>query len=140
MGRALPVADWDALSGAIAGDIVLPGSDGYDAARKPAMARFWGIAPQAVVRCRTPEDVAEALALARRSGIDVTARSGGHCFAGRSSTRGVLVDVGPMNAVTVADGTVTVGAGAVLGGVYDAVAEQDARSRAAAGRRSVSPA
>ena len=90
MGRALPVADWNALSSAIAGDVVLPGSDGYEAARKPAMARFWDIAPLAVVRCRTPEDVAEALALARRSGIDVTARSGGHCFAGRSSTRGLL--------------------------------------------------
>ena len=47
-------------------------------------------------------------------------RSGGHCFAGRSSTTGLVIDVGPLDGVTVGDGTVTIGAGAKLAAVYDA--------------------
>jgi FAD/FMN-containing dehydrogenase len=121
MSSALSTADWNALQDAIAGDVVLPGSADYDLVRKPAMARFWDSRPAAVVRCRTPGDVAEALALARRSGTEVAARGGGHCFEGRSSTRGILVDVGAMDAVSVADGTVTVGAGTRLGDLYDAL-------------------
>jgi FAD/FMN-containing dehydrogenase len=115
-------ADWNALRSAIAGDVVLPGSDEYESSRKPAMARFWDVRPQAVVRCRAPADVAHALALARRSNTAVAARSGGHCFAGGSSSRGIVIDVGPLNAVTVEDGAATVGAGARLGEVYNALA------------------
>ena len=78
--------------------------------------------PREHVLCRTPADVAEALALSRTSGLALAVRSGGHCFAGRSSTEGVLVDVGPMDSVSVGDGTVTVGAGALLEAIYDALA------------------
>ena len=46
-------------------EVLLPGSDAYEAARRPAMARFADTRPAAVVRCATPEDVAEALAYAR---------------------------------------------------------------------------
>jgi FAD/FMN-containing dehydrogenase len=74
-----------------------------------------------VARCATPADVAEALALARDSGLVVAVRSGGHCFAGRSSTEGVVIDVAPMGAVSVVDGVATVGAGARLGHLYDAL-------------------
>lgn len=38
---------------------------------------------------------------------------GGHDFAGRSTTPGILIDVSPMRAVTVADGTIRIGARAV---------------------------
>jgi FAD/FMN-containing dehydrogenase len=46
-------------------------------------------------------------------------RSGGHCFAGHSSTSGVVVDVTLMDRVSPDDGLVTVGAGARLGAIYD---------------------
>jgi FAD/FMN-containing dehydrogenase len=49
----------------------------------------------------------------------------GHCFAGRSSTQGVVIDVTPMRSVSVSDGVATVGAGTRLGDVYDALAEHD---------------
>jgi hypothetical protein len=124
MSTVPSTTDWNALASALAGDVVLPGSSEYEVARTPAMARFFDLRPQAVVRCRTPQDVADALALARRWEIPVAARSGGHCFAGCSSTSGVLLDVGPMDAITVADDTVTVGAGVRLGRLYDALAEQ----------------
>jgi FAD/FMN-containing dehydrogenase len=117
--------DWRALQDAVAGDVVLPGSPGYDEARKPAIARFHDTTPQAVVRCRTAADVAEAIWFAGRYGLRVAPRSGGHCFAGRSSTDGIVIDVTLIDAVSVADGVVTVGAGARLGAVYDALGEHD---------------
>lgn len=102
MSTGPSAADWNGLRSAVAGEVVLAGSDGYERGHKPPMARFWDIRPEAVVRCRSAEDVAQALALARRWGLEVTTRSGGHCFGGYSSTRGVLLDVGPLNAVSVA--------------------------------------
>ena len=113
--------DWRALQVAIEGEVVQPGSPDYESARKPPLARFRDARPAAVVRCRTPEDVAETLAVARAHGLPIAPRSGGHCFAGRSSTDGIVVDVAPMNTVAVADGLVTVGAGSRLGNLYDAL-------------------
>ena len=123
MTTAIP--DWSALQRALEGDVVLPDSPVYESVRKPAITRFHDVRPQAVVLCRTPADVAETLSLARSSGLRVAARSGGHCFAGRSSTDGVAIDVTPMDAVSVADGVVTVGAGTRLGALYDGLAEHD---------------
>jgi FAD/FMN-containing dehydrogenase len=93
-------------------------------ARRSQIARFDGARPRAVVRCRAPEDVAQALAYAKE-GLHVALRSGGHCFAGRSSTTGVVIDLSGINEVSVSDGTVTVGAGARLADVYDVLAAHD---------------
>jgi FAD/FMN-containing dehydrogenase len=89
---------------------------------REALPRFRDVRPQAVAACSTPAEVGGALAEARRSGLRVAVRSGGHCFAGRSSTDGLLIDVSPMASVSVGDGTAAIGAGAVLGDVYDALA------------------
>jgi FAD/FMN-containing dehydrogenase len=89
--------------------VLLPGAAGYEALRRPALARFHEIRPLAIVRCAEPGDVAETLASARRSGVHVAVRSGGHCFAGGSSTTGVLIDVTPMNRVSVAGGVARAG-------------------------------
>ena len=115
------MGDWQALQQTIAGEVLTPEAAGYEEARKPAIARFHDVRPQAVVRCRAAEDVAEAVAFAGRSGLPVAARSGGHCFAGRSSTTGMVIDVGPLDSVSVSDGVATIGAGAKLGAVYDAL-------------------
>jgi FAD/FMN-containing dehydrogenase len=117
--------DWAALQGAIAGRVVLPGSPDYDSLRKPSIPRFHDVRPQAVVRCETPTDVAETIRLARRTGLRTAARSGGHCFAGHSSTDGVVIDVTPMRSVSVSGANATVGAGARLGAVYDSLDEHD---------------
>ena len=106
-------------------DVLLPDLPEYDLARKPAIARFHDSRPHAVVRCETPSEVAEAIAFARREGLPAVPRSGGHCFAGRSSTEGVVIDVRPMRSVFASGGLVTVGAGARLGEVYDSLEEHD---------------
>jgi FAD/FMN-containing dehydrogenase len=112
---------WHALQDALAGEVVLPGSPGYESVSKPAIARFHDARPRAVVRCETPEDVSETILFARRSGLETSARSGGHCFAGHSSTEGIVIDVRPMRSLSVSGTVATVGAGARLGEVYDAL-------------------
>ncbi|HYH89996.1 MAG TPA: FAD-binding oxidoreductase [Solirubrobacteraceae bacterium] len=87
----------------------------------PALARFQDILPAVAFSCTGAQQVAEAIAHARAKRLPLTVRSGGHCFAGRSSTAGVLIDVSPMSTVAVAEGRATIGAGALLGDVYDAL-------------------
>ena len=117
-------ADWAAVDVALAGSVLLPGTDAYEQARRPAVARFHDVRPAAVVRCATGEDVVAALALARGAGLPIVVRGGGHCFAGRSSTTGVVLDVSAMDSIALSDGAevATIGAGARLGDVYDALA------------------
>jgi FAD/FMN-containing dehydrogenase len=114
-----PIPRWATLQGAIGGEVALPGSTAYNQVPQPFNLRFDDVQPQAVVRCVTPEDVAETVSFLARHGLESATRSGGHSFGGHSSTRGVVVDVTPMGAVTVSDGVATVGAGARLGAVYD---------------------
>src|ERR687898_1321702 len=104
--------DWNALDETLAGEVALPGSAAYDRIAKGFNARFHEVLPQAVVSCATPEDVSETISFVRRHGLEHATRSGGHCFAGRSSTRGVVIDVTPMHSVAVSAGMATVGAGA----------------------------
>jgi FAD/FMN-containing dehydrogenase len=101
---------------------VRPGDPSYETLRRPQVARFADVRPSAIARCRTAADVAGAIAVARRDDDGLAVRAGGHCFGGRSSTEGVLIDVSPMDGVEIGDGRVTVGAGARLGGIYDALA------------------
>ena len=126
--------DWEALQQTIAGEVLTPESPGYEAARKPAIARFHDVRPQAVVRCRAAEDVIEAIAFA--GGVPVAARSGGHCFAGRSTTTGMVIDVGPLDSVSVSDGVATIGAGARLGASTTRCSSTASPSPPAADRRS----
>ncbi len=115
------IADWEALGRRISGRVLLPGADGYERARTPFVAGFDDVTPRAVVRCAAVEDVAEVLGFARRHGVETATRSGGHCFAGYSSTRGIVIDVTPMRSVVLADGVVQVGAGARIGELYQAL-------------------
>jgi FAD/FMN-containing dehydrogenase len=114
-------SSWDRLEGAIAGEVILPGSPGYEQARRPGIPRFDDIHPRAVVRCRTVTDVSRAIRFARATGTPLAVRSGGHCFAGRSSGEGIVLDVSPMRSVAVSGETAIIGAGARLGDIYDAL-------------------
>jgi FAD/FMN-containing dehydrogenase len=114
------VHDLDGLRAALDGDLLTPDSPGYDAARRPALARFREVRPRAVVRCASARDVASTIAYARDTGTHVVPRGGGHCFAGRSSTEGLMLDLGRLDAITVGpDGRASIGAGARLARVYD---------------------
>ena len=89
------------LAGRIAGPVLLPQDRGYDEAR----AVHNGLIdrrPAVIVRSRTTGDVVAALAFARRAGLEVSVRGGGHNVAGRAVTDGgVMISLADMTAVTV---------------------------------------
>ena len=92
-----PTPRWPTLQAAIGGDVALPGSIAYDRVDRPFNARFHHVRPQAIVRGTTPEDVSETVSFLAGHGL-ASAMRGGHCFAGYSSTGGVVIDVTPMGA------------------------------------------
>lgn len=114
--------DWDLLQEAIGGEVILADSSSYEVARKPALARYHNSRPQAIVLASSASDVAETIRFGRRFGLRTSPRSGGHCFAGRSSTGDIIIDVASMCSVSFLNDVVTVGAGARLGNIYDALA------------------
>jgi FAD/FMN-containing dehydrogenase len=104
--------------------LLTPADEGYEAVRRPAIDTFADAHPAAVAMCASADDVAEALAYARERAMRVVPRSGGHCFAGRSSTGGVVIDVSPMASVELDGERAVIGAGARLASVYDVLAAE----------------
>src|SRR4029450_1312967 len=117
--------DWRGLKAALEGEAVFPDSPRYDEVRRPQIPRFHDVRPEAVVLCRTPEDVAEAIAFARRTRIEVAVRSGGHAFAGRSTGPGMVLDLTPMHSLETSDDLAIVGPGFRLGDLYPALAQYE---------------
>jgi FAD/FMN-containing dehydrogenase len=113
------------LAGRVSGPVLGPHDAGYDAAR----ALYNGLVdrrPALIVRARTTDDVVAALALARRSGLEVSIRGGGHNVAGRAVTDGgVMIDLAEMKGIAVDPdrATATAGGGVVWGELNDAAAE-----------------
>jgi FAD/FMN-containing dehydrogenase len=118
------MADWGALERAVDGQVHRPGSPGYEEARRPALDQFASVRPAAVVACRGEGDVAEVVRFAAATGLRAVPRSGGHCFAGRSSTEGIVIDVGPLDGVVLDGGRARIGAGTRLGRVYEVLAAE----------------
>jgi FAD/FMN-containing dehydrogenase len=78
-----------------------PGEPEYDEARTLFNAMIER-RPALVARCQSPEDVSDALALARRRDLRVAVRAGGHSVAGLSLVDdGVVIDVRGMSAIRV---------------------------------------
>jgi FAD/FMN-containing dehydrogenase len=74
------------LGGEVSGSVLGPQDAGYD----PARAVHNGLIdrrPALIVRCRATNDVAAALALARRARLEVSIRGGGHNVAGGAGSR-----------------------------------------------------
>ncbi len=107
------------------GTLLTPQSAGYDDAR-----RVWNGAidrrPAFIARCRTAEDVAAALDLARRHDLAVAVRGGGHSIPGWSvCDGGLVVDLTEMKGIRIdpAARTAVVQPG-VNWGELDAAAQQ----------------
>ena len=96
------------LAGRVSGRVLSPQDPGYEEAR----AVHNGLVdrrPAIIVRARSAGDVVAALALARRTGLEVSVRGGGHNVAGRAVTDGgLMISLADMNAVAVDPGRATV--------------------------------
>ena len=85
---------------AIRGDLVKPGDPGY--ADKPIYNAMVQRRPAFIVRCTGTADVADAVKFARRHGLLVAVRGGGHSVAGHSSCDGgMVIDLTRMRGVDV---------------------------------------
>lgn len=106
------MSDLAELRASLDGELFSPA---HEAARRDAV-------PRLVVRCRSVADVVGTIAYARSTGEHLVPRGGGHCFAGRSSTDGIVLDLSGLDGIAVAaDGVAMIGAGSRLGPVYAAL-------------------
>jgi FAD/FMN-containing dehydrogenase len=101
------------------GQVILPGDDQYDAAR-----RIWNASidkhPGLIARCSGTADVIQAVKFARTNDLLVAVRGGGHNVGGRATCDdGIIIDLSLMKGVFVdaQKKTVRVQAGATLGDV-----------------------
>jgi FAD binding domain/Berberine and berberine like len=107
----------DELGATFRGELVAPGDGGYDQHR-----RVWNGSidrhPALIARCAGVADVIDAVRFARRVGLVVAVRSGGHSFPGLSvCDDGLVIDLSLMKGVRVdlANRTVRAQAGVRLG-------------------------
>jgi FAD/FMN-containing dehydrogenase len=81
--------------------ILRPGEVGYDQARQVWNAMV-DRRPALIVRCRETRDVVEAVASARREGLEIGIRCGGHSVVGHAVPEGgLMIDLTPMGGVRV---------------------------------------
>jgi len=116
------VPDLAEFGNSLDGELFSPDSPGYEAIRRPVNPAYREACPRLVVLCRSVSDVVGAMAHATATGDRIAPRGGGHCFAGRSSTDGIVLDMSGLDGISVADDRVaTIRAGARLGPVYAAL-------------------
>jgi FAD/FMN-containing dehydrogenase len=108
MAMAAPTAEptvdaaaWQDLEAAFRGELVGPEDPSYDRHRK-----VWNGSidrrPAVIARCAGQSDVAQAVRFARRTGLPLAVRGGGHSFPGLSTTDGgILLDLGAMRGIRV---------------------------------------
>jgi FAD/FMN-containing dehydrogenase len=114
------------LASSLTGHLVLPSSPSYATARLLYDPRFDDVNPAAVAFCASAQDVQRCVQFARNHGIRPTPRCGGHSYGGYSTGNGLVIDVTPMNTVSLGSraagsdtATVTVGGGTLLVDLYD---------------------
>ena len=101
------------LARATRGPLITPGSRGYQSARRVVNTRYSGARPLAVLMARSVSDVREAVRWCARNDVRITARSGGHSYAGYSTINGgLVVDLTALDGLQIAPGGRTVQAGA----------------------------
>jgi FAD/FMN-containing dehydrogenase len=116
----LETSAFDGLGGSFHGELLLPASPGYDAAR-----RIWNGAidrrPACIARCTGVADVVAAVRFAREQDLLVGVRSGGHGVGGHAvCDGGLVVDLSAMKGIRVDPTTRTARAEAgVLWGELD---------------------
>jgi len=95
-------AHLEAFRESFLGDVITPGDDAYDLARRVWNARYGEHRPAVMVRPTNAADVAAAIRFARDNDLEIAIRSGAHSNSGHSTTDGGLViDMSRMRGVTV---------------------------------------
>ena len=124
-GATVDRAALDELAASFDGELVGPSDPSYGEHRA-----VWNGSidrrPALIARCAGTADVIAALRFARRTGLPLAVRSGGHSFPGLSvCDGGLVIDLRPMNAIVVDPDarTARAGAGVLLGELDGATQE-----------------
>jgi FAD/FMN-containing dehydrogenase len=98
---ATDAVSYDDLVAALRGELITPADPGYDDAR----AVYNGMIdqhPAAIARCRDTADVVACVRFARRHGIEIAVRGGGHNAAGLGvRDRALVIDLSALRSTTV---------------------------------------
>jgi FAD/FMN-containing dehydrogenase len=118
---------WADLARRLRGKVVRPGDPWYLAYAQPNNLRYDAILPQAIALCADARDVSTSILFAREHGVPLVARSGGHSYAGYSTTPGLLIDLRMMSRVGFDEqtGIATLGGGARNANFYAAFRDRN---------------
>lgn len=117
-------AAFNDLAALLTGQLFLPQAADYEQVRQ-----LWNgkvkTQPSAIARCLTVQDVIHTVRWTRSHGLPLSVRGGGHDFAGRALSEGVVIDLSQMRTVTVDPDqrTTHVQAGAMIGDLIEATTQ-----------------
>ena len=93
--------DWNQLERNLKGKLLRPDVDGYSEAIKIWNLRYASTRPAGVAMVADAKEMATAIAWAHDNQVEMVARSGGHSYAGYSTTPGLVINLQGMTNVTV---------------------------------------
>ena len=118
---------WRELGRQLQGTLLRPGQTGFANLALPNNLRYRNIKPGGIALCHDAADIAACLRWARRHGVPMATRGGGHSYAGYSCTEGLMINLMPINTAQFdpTARTVTIGGGIRNGAIYAALGAVD---------------
>ena len=99
--RVLKPTDIDDFRASLRGQLLMPGANGYESARKVWNGAF-DRKPALIARCAGAADVTRAVSFARTHELLAAVRSGGHSLSGQSACDGgLMIDLSPMGSIRI---------------------------------------
>ena len=116
---------WRYLASNLSGPLLRPRDSAYAKFAASYNLRYAHTRPLGIALCATRQDVATAVLWCREFRVPFATRSGGHSYAGYSTTGGLQIDLSTMRSAHYdpATGRVRVGGGARNQDVYDTLAQ-----------------
>ncbi|MBL8263533.1 MAG: FAD-binding oxidoreductase [Xanthomonadaceae bacterium] len=113
---------WAELAASLQGKLLLPDSPDFRQVAAPWALQYASKLPQAIAMCASEADVRNSLLWSQAYDVPLVARSGGHSYAGYSTTRGLMINVSQMHAVDIdpSTGLARLGGGSRNRNVYAA--------------------
>jgi len=100
VGACPPPSAWTDLAKAMDGSVLRPQDPFFADTCRPNNLRYAANLPAGIARCASAKDVQACIAWVRKQNLPFAIRSGGHNYAGYSTTSGLLIDMTPMAGAT----------------------------------------
>ncbi|MGH8920013.1 MAG: FAD-binding oxidoreductase, partial [Actinomycetes bacterium] len=122
VGEGVEPAAWRELRRSLSrgAGLYRPGGAEYAARASPDNQRYASVRPAGVLACATEGDVATAIRWCAKHGVPFAPRSGGHNYAGYSTTPGLVISLRALKDVVPQGRRLRLGGGATNSDVYAA--------------------